>query len=191
MTGGWPALSADSVGARRLSRAPRSAMPQPNRRRNDVGCGARRGREGTLRPQGAPAYETCIWTRGLYPLGVATWNVVACAATRHGMEVPCTTRGLEGYLATDVGVLGSSRPQTALGAWAWTHERRSRQLRDGPRGPKAVWESLLSSRRGRRSGPCLPGSGAAHDLGRRQPRHGQPRAPFWSTSRTPATSRVC
>ena len=40
-------------------------------------------------PGGAPAAERPIWTRGLYPAAIASWNTVALAAAAAGMNVPC------------------------------------------------------------------------------------------------------
>ena len=42
----------------------------------------------------------------------------------HGMAMPCNAVGINGPIATDGGVLGSDRPQTALGSWAWVSLER-------------------------------------------------------------------
>ena len=62
-------------------------------------------------------------TRGLYPQSRYEWSAEECGAASEAMGSPVAVRPrqgkLKGPIATDGGVATSSRPLTALGAWAW------------------------------------------------------------------------
>ena len=79
------------------------------------------------------------------------------------MYSPSTANMIEGWIATDGGVLGSSKPKIALGAWAWYARGSPPYIATGM-AERARREGVHRACRGRRHSLGRRGRGHARDV---------------------------